>query len=185
MKKKVLFGTTLALGGILLFRSLKNKPRKAEPVKDFDLDRFLGKWYEIARFNYKFEENIDNVIARYSLNEDGTVKVLNSGYNFIKEKWEKAEGIAKFRGDKTTGALKVSFYGPFYEGYNVIAVDDAYNYALIAGRNLDYLWILSREKILPLAIKTEYLKLAELIGYNLNNLVWVNQDLVSPFEHAD
>lgn len=182
MKNKFLVGSALAIGGLILLRPFKNKPRKAEPVKDFDLNKYLGNWYEIARFDHRFEKHLDNVMAQYGLNDDGTIKVINSGYHKQKEKWEKAEGVAKFRGAKNIGALKVSFFGAIYEGYNVLAVDDDYNHALVAGRNLNYLWILSRQKILPQNIKDKYTKLAELIGYNIKNLIWVNHDAVSPFD---
>ena len=102
--------------------------------------------------------------------------VLNSGYNFVKKKWSKADGLAKFRGDKIVAALKVSFFGPFYSGYNVVALDENYQYALIAGKNLDYLWILSRTKTIPEDIKTKYLKIAEEIGYDTSKLIWVKHD---------
>ena len=94
-----------------------------------------------------------------------------------------ANGVAKFRGDKNTAALKVSFFGPFYSGYNVIALDDDYKYALVAGKSLDYLWILSREKSIPEDIKEEYLNIAQKIGYDTSKLIWVEHNKKSPFEN--
>ena len=185
MKKKVLLGTTIAMGAVMLLRAMKTKPRKAEPVKDFDLYNYLGNWYEIARLDHRFEKHMTNVIANYSVNRDGNVRVINSGYNPKKDKWEKAEGVAKFRGKEQEGALKVSFFSPIYEGYNIISIDDNYKYALIAGRNLEYLWILSREKSIPQNIKDNYLKLSELIGYNVAKLTWVTHDRQSPFEQKE
>ncbi len=85
-----------------------------------------------------------------------------------------ATGKAKFRGDKNVAALKVSFFGPFYSGYNVLAIDEEYQYALVAGKNLDYLWILSRTPSLPEVIKDRYLQLAKDIGYNTSDLLWVD-----------
>lgn len=152
------------------------KPETAKPIESFNLDKYLGKWYEIARFDYKFEKNLDNVTAEYSLKENGNVKVLNKGYNYIKNKWESAEGKAKFRGEKNTAALKVSFFGPFYSGYNVVAIDDDYRFALVAGESLDYLWILSRETTIPENIKNQYLQIAKDIGYDTTKLVWVKHD---------
>ena len=102
--------------------------------------------------------------------------VLNSGYNFVKKKWSKADGLAKFRGHKNVAALKVSFFGPFYFGYNVVALDENYQYALIAGKDLDYLWILSRTTTIPEDIKAKYLKIAEEIGYDTSKLIWVKHD---------
>jgi len=99
--------------------------------------------------------------------------VLNSGYNYKKNEWKKADGLAKFRGDKDIAALKVSFFGPFYAGYNVVALDENYQYALVAGKNLNYLWILSRTKNIPDEVKTNYLKIAKEIGYDTSKFIWV------------
>lgn len=165
---------TLAL--VFTFSACSSIPDKAEPVSNFDVEKYKGLWYEIARIDFKYEENMDNVTAQYSMNNDGSVKVLNSGYNYVKQEWEKAEGKAKFRGENNVGALKVSFFGPFYSGYNVIALDDEYQYAMVAGKNLDYLWILSRTKELPEDVKNNYLEKAKDIGYDINRLIWVRHD---------
>ena len=168
--------TVLSIGIVALLNSCSSIPKKAKGVENFDVNQYLGTWYEIARFDFRFEKDLDNVSAQYSLNEKGNVNVLNSGYNFIKKEWTKAEGLAKFRGDKNTAELKVSFFGPFYSGYNVISLDRNYQYALIAGKNLDYIWILSRTKEIPEEIKTKYLKLATEIGYDTSKLIWVKHD---------
>jgi apolipoprotein D and lipocalin family protein len=170
-----------ALALVLTFTACSSIPEKATPVSNFDVEKYKGLWYEIARIDFKHEKDMDNVTAQYSLNEDGTVKVFNSGYNYKKQEWQKAEGKAKFRGGKNVGALKVSFFGPFYSGYNVIALDDDYNYALIAGKNLDYLWILSRTKEIPLDIKSKYLEIASQIGYDTSRLTWVKHDKENPY----
>lgn len=156
----------VSIGLIALLNSCASIPKKAKVVENFDLDRYLGAWYEIARFDFRFERNLDNVSAQYSLNEGGNVIVLNSGYNYKKQEWKKAKGLAKFREEKDTAKLKVSFFGPFYAGYNVIALEKNYQYALVAGKNLKYLWILSRTKDIPEEVKTNYLKIAERIGYD-------------------
>src|SRR5512133_1532011 len=114
-------------------------PKGATAVKPFVKERYLGKWYEIARIDFKYERDLNNTTAEYSLNNNGTIKVDNKGYNTKKGKWVQAVGKAKFVGKENIGALKVSFFGPFYAGYNVIAIDDEYRYALIAGENLKYL----------------------------------------------
>ncbi|MDF3076674.1 MAG: hypothetical protein K0S09_563 [Sphingobacteriaceae bacterium] len=176
-------GVVLSLGALaVLSSSCANIPKRARAVSNFDINRYLGTWYEIARFDFRFEKNLDNTMAQYSLKDDGNVDVLNSGYNFKKNEWTKAKGTAKFRGDKTVAELKVSFFGPFYSGYNVIALDEDYKYALIAGKNLDYLWILSREKAIPDEIRARYLTLAQEIGYDTSKLIWVKHDRKSPFE---
>ncbi len=119
---------------------------------------------------------MNNTTANYSLNADGSVKVLNKGFNYVKKEWTEREGKAKFRGAKDVGALKVSFFGPFYSGYNVIALDKDYKYALVAGKNLDYLWILAREKTIPEAVKADFLAKAKAIGYDTNRLIWVEHN---------
>ncbi|HLW49429.1 MAG TPA: lipocalin family protein [Sphingobacteriaceae bacterium] len=160
----------------MLFHSCASIPENATPVQNFEVDKYLGTWYEIARFDFRFEKDLNNVSAQYSLDKNGNVEVLNSGYNFVKQEWEKAEGVAKFRGEKHIGALKVSFFGPFYSGYNVIALDEDYQYALVAGKDLDYLWILSRAKNIPEEVREEYLRIAANIGYDTSRLIWVEHD---------
>ena len=162
--------------GIFIFNSCSTIPKNAQAVKPFDKEKYLGKWFEIARLDFKFEKNLNNTTANYSLNDNGTIKVVNKGYNTKKEKWQDAEGKAKFVGDSNIAMLKVSFFGPFYAGYNVIAIDDDYKYALVAGRNLEYLWILSRETSIPENIKSDYLKVAKNIGYKTEDLIWVKHD---------
>lgn len=177
MKKQTrIVSLIVVIGIVILFNSCASIPQKTKPVENFEVNRYLGTWYEVARFDFRFEKDLDNTSANYTLDEKGNVIVLNSGYNFVKKKWSKADGLAKFRGDKNIAALKVSFFGPFYSGYNVIALDENYQYALIAGKSLDYLWILSRTKELPDEIKTEYLKVAEEIGYDTSRLIWVKHD---------
>jgi apolipoprotein D and lipocalin family protein len=151
-------------------------PDGAVAVSPFDKARYLGTWYEIARLDFKYERDLNNTTATYSLNPNRTIKVDNQGYNTKTSAWEQAIGKAKFVGEDNTAMLKVSFFGPFYAGYNVIALDDEYKYALIAGESLKYLWILSRETTVPDDIKARYLKIAEEIGYHTADLVWVIHD---------
>ena len=161
------------VGGIF---SCSTIPRGAVAVTPFDKDRYLGKWYEIARLDFKHEKNLNNVTAEYTLNDDGTIRVDNRGYHTKKDKWQQAIGKAKFVDDEDVAKLKVSFFGPFYSGYNVIALDDDYQYALVAGKNLKYLWILSRETEIPAGVRDNYLRIAEDIGYETDDLVWVEHN---------
>lgn len=161
---------------ILGLSSCDTIPENAKAVSPFVKEKYLGKWYEIARLDYKHEKNLNNTTAEYSIKDDGTIKVFNSGYNVKTKKWEEATGRAKFIADENVAMLKVSFFGPFYSGYNVVAIDPDYKYALVAGENLDYLWILSRERTIPAAIKEDYLNKAQMIGYNTSNLVWVKHN---------
>lgn len=151
-------------------------PKGAVAVTPFNKERYLGKWYEIARKDFKHERGLNNVTANYSINDNGTIKVDNQGYDPKKGEWQQAIGKAKFVKDENTAMLKVSFFGPFYAGYNVIAIDDEYKYALVAGQSLKYLWILSRETSVPEDIKENYLKIAQDIGYDTSDLVWVVHD---------
>lgn len=158
------------------FYSCKTIPERATAIQPFDKERYLGKWYEIARIDFKYERDLNNTTAKYSLNDNGSIKVDNQGYNTKKGEWNQAIGKAKFVGEENIAMLKVSFFGPFYSGYNVIAIDDEYKYALIAGESLKYLWILSRETNIPVEIKDKYLKIAEEIGYNTTDLIWVEHN---------
>lgn len=163
-------GPSLLLFSLFACRSI---PEGAQPVKDFRQEKYLGKWYEIARLDFRFEKNLNNTTAEYSLNPDGSIRVLNKGYNYRKQRPEQALGKAKKAGAASEGRLKVSFFGPFYAPYNVIAIDPDYRYALVAGKNLHYLWFLSRERTMPETIKKKYLQLAADIGYPVEELVWV------------
>lgn len=176
MKTKAILHKLATLFAALTITSCAVIPQGATAVKPFDKARYLGKWYEIARFDFRFEKDLNNVTAEYSQNDDGTIKVHNRGYNYIKKEWSEVFGKAKFAGDENTAMLKVSFFGPFYSPYNVIALDKDYQYALVTGKNLDYLWILSRKTTIPEDIKTEYLQLAQKIGFTTGNLVWVEHN---------
>jgi len=158
------------------FSSCVSIPKGAKAVRPFQKDKYLGTWYEIARFDFKFEKNLDHVTATYSLVNDKTIRVDNKGFDVKKRKWKESIGKAKLVGEANEGRLKVSFFGPFYAGYNVIAIDPEYKYALIAGNNLEYLWLLSREKTMPFQIKQQYLANAKALRYDTSRLIWTKQD---------
>lgn len=178
VKKLALSAGALAVaGGIAAWVLSRRKtiPEGVEAVSPFDLDRYLGKWYEIARFDYRFERGIDHATAKYSRNADGSIKVVNKGRKKSGKK-SKVIGKALPAGPENTGMLKVSFFGPFYAGYNVIAIDPQYQYALVAGQSRDYLWILSREKNIPETVREAYLQKARDLGFQVENLVWPEQE---------
>lgn len=166
----------LFLFSLFMLYSCATIPKGATAVKPFNKEKYLGKWYEIARLDFKFERNLNNTTAHYSIRKDGKIKVDNKGFNTKTKKWEQAIGKAKFVENEKIAKLKVSFFGPFYSGYNVIAIDTDYKYALIFGKNLKYMWILSRETTIPENIKNNYLQIAKDIGYNTNELIWVEHD---------
>lgn len=181
MNKKLYIKSLIALSalGIITFmfscKSVK-VPSDLKVVDNFEVKKYAGLWYEIARFDFKHEKDMDNVTANYSLNDDGSIKVVNKGYNFKDKEWKETEGKAKFVESENKGALKVSFFGPFYAGYNVVKLDKDYKYALIFGESKDYIWILSREKTIPTNIKNEYIEFAKNYGYDLSRLVWTKQE---------
>lgn len=171
-------GTAVVLAATLVLLSSCGStiPAGASAIKPFDVKRYAGKWYEIARLDFKYEKGLNNVTADYSLKEDGKIKVVNRGYDVKKKKSEEVTGKAKFVDARDEAKLKVSFFGPFYSGYNVIAIDPEYRYALVAGESLKYLWLLSRETTMPEDVKKEYLDKAKSLGYNVDDLVWVEHN---------
>ena len=178
MQKKKILLTAGAVGvGSLAYLALKNRKKSDDVtvVTPFDTMRYLGRWYEIARLDFRHEKNLDNTTAHYSLNKDNSIKVVNQGWNYVKEEWEVAEGKAKPR-KKNTGALKVSFWGPFYDEYNVVEITNDYQYALVFGKNTDYMWILSREKTMPEIVRQYFVLKAQSFGYNTDKLVWPEHD---------
>lgn len=166
----------ILLLSFLAFSSCQTIPEGAIAITPFEKEKYLGKWYEIARLDFKYEKDLNNTTAEYSIKDDGNIKVFNRGYNIKTNEWEEATGKAKFVGDEHVAMLKVSFFGPFYSGYNVIAIDPDYKYALVAGESLKYMWILSRQKTIPNDIKENYIQLAKKVGYNTSELVWVEHN---------
>ncbi len=174
--RNILF-VLIAIGiAVFVYSSCGSILKNATAVKPFDKEKYLGKWYEIARFDFKFERHLNNTTAEYSLNDNGTILVKNRGYHTIDKEWRESIGKAKFAKDDKTAMLKVSFFGPFYGGCNVIAIDDDYQYALVAGESLKYLWILSRETTIPEDVKENYRKIAQEVGYDTSELLWIEHD---------
>jgi len=142
------------------------------PVAALDLNRYLGEWYEIARFDHSFERGVEKAKANYTLNEDGTIKVVNSGIKDGKPK----TAIGKGKRTDTPALLRVSFFGPFYADYRVMMIDEGYTYALVGSGSADYLWMLSRTRDLPDSTKSELLSEAKRRGYDTDKLIWVKQE---------
>lgn len=135
-----------------------------------DLNRYLGRWYEVARFDHKFERGLTHCTAQYTLKEEGKIKVLNRGKK--DGEWDAAEGKAKTT--STPGLLRVSFFGPFYSDYRILMLDSDYSYALVGSGSDDYLWILSRTPGLPSVTRDKILIEAQRRGYDINKLIWVD-----------
>ena len=159
---------------VLLLGGCVGAPEHIQPVDGFELNKYLGTWYEIARLDHSFERGLEQVTANYSLRDDGGVKVINKGFNTIKSKWKQAEGKAYFVGEPYIGQLKVSFFGPFYGGYNIIELDKTnYQYSLVCGPNLSYLWILARDPQLDKAIVDKLVAKAKSLGFATDKLIYV------------
>tara|TARA_B100000929_G_scaffold179526_1_gene142206 strand:+ start:818 stop:1333 length:516 start_codon:yes stop_codon:yes gene_type:complete len=149
-------------------------PEGVTPVTGFESERYLGTWYEIARFDHSFEDGLSRVTATYSKREDGGIRVLNKGYDAATGEWDEAEGKAYFVSDETTGHLQVSFFGPFYASYVIAELDkDNYQYSLVTGPDRSYLWILARQPTLSQDVLDELLSKAKSLGYATDEFIWV------------
>jgi apolipoprotein D and lipocalin family protein len=148
-----------------------------EVVTGFDLDQYLGKWYEAARYPHRFEKDLVSVTADYSLNSDGTVKVLNRGYNPGTGLWEEVEGVAKMKSDPSAGWLKVSFFKPFYASYKILHLDEDYTEAIITGPTYNYLWILVREKDLSEKDLDRLIAKADGFGFDTQRLQIIDHSI--------
>jgi len=150
-------------------------PEKVKPVTGFELDKYLGTWYEVARLDHVFERGMDSISANYTLRDDGGVKVINKGFVTKKNKWKKAIGKAYFVGEQDVGHLKVAFFGPLYGSYVIFELDKKdYQYAFISGPNLSYLWFLSRTPEVSPELKELFIKRASEVGFNTNELIFVS-----------
>lgn len=140
-------------------------------VTNFNVNRYLGEWYEMARFDHRFERGLHQTKAQYTLRKDGKIDVLNSGTR--KGKLSRAKGVAKQT--DTPALLRVSFWGPFYSDYRVMLIDDDYQYALVGSGSDRYLWMLSRTPHITDATKALILAEAHRRGYDTSKLIWVDQ----------
>ncbi|MFT7558332.1 MAG: apolipoprotein D and lipocalin family protein [Flavobacteriales bacterium] len=150
-------------------------PDGIKPVDNFEVSRYLGTWYEIARLDHSFERGLQNVTAQYSTRADGGIKVMNRGFDVSLNEWSEAEGKAYFVGDKTIGHLKVSFFGPFYGSYIIFDLGEDYDYSLVTSSNKSYLWLLSRSPVMSEVKETELLKRITELGFDTKSLIFVKQ----------
>ena len=151
-------------------------PEGVRPVGQFDLNRYLGKWYEIARLDHSFERGLEKVTAEYSLRDDGGVRVVNRGFSAKDDKWKQAEGKAYFVRESNEGYLKVSFFGPFYGSYVVFELDqDNYQYAFVSGPDTSYLWFLSRTPVVSKQLMDRFVQRAKELGFDTDKLILVKQ----------
>ena len=155
------------------------KPEGVDAVKDFELERYLGKWFEIARLDHSFERGLNNISAEYSLRDDGGVKVINSGFSKEDNAWRQAEGKAYFVDHPDNGHLKVSFFGPFYGSYIIFELDKKnYQYAFVSGPNTSYLWLLSRTPTVEQKVLDKFKKRSQELGFDTSKLIYVEHDMI-------
>lgn len=168
MKKILLMISTLVLSGCL------GMPDSVKPVANFELDNYLGKWYEIARLDHSFERGLTQVTAEYSLRRDGGVLVLNRGFSQANNEWQEAEGKAYFVNSDLEGYLKVSFFGPFYGSYVVFELDEKdHQYAFISGPNTDYLWLLARTPSVEPEVIEKFIDMSQERGFDTSSIIFV------------
>jgi apolipoprotein D and lipocalin family protein len=152
-------------------------PQNVKPVDGFELNKYLGKWYEIARLDHSFERGLDNVTAEYFLRDDGGVKVINKGFLATENKWKEAEGKAYFVRDPQQGYLKVSFFGPFYGAYVVFELDkEAYQYTFVTSYDKSYLWLLARTPTVSDALLDQFVQRAAELGFETDKLIFPKQN---------
>ena len=170
---------------VLLLSGCLGMPRGINPVEEFELRRYTGTWYEIARLDHSFERGLEQVSAQYQLQDDGSVTVINRGFSPADNEWRQADGVAKFVDDPQLGYLKVSFFGPFYGSYVVFALGEPsiasdgrvgqYQYAFVSGPNSDYLWLLARNKSVAPAVLSDFKQQAQAAGFDISQLIMVKQ----------
>jgi apolipoprotein D and lipocalin family protein len=166
--KRILTLLLLSLSGCV------GVPENVTPVSNFNLERYLGKWCEIARLDHPFERGLTRVTADYSLREDGGVRVLNRGYSEKEAKWKEVEGKAYLVNQPDQGYLKVSFFGPFYSSYVIFLLDyEGYQYSLVCGPDKSYLWILARGTEIGDDLKNVLIERAAALGFDTSKLIFV------------
>jgi apolipoprotein D and lipocalin family protein len=173
---KTLIAVAAAAGVVGIAYALwpKKKIPASAIVDPFDKEKYLGKWNEVARLPNLIEKDLRNLTEEYTLNEDGTIKVVNRAFNAVKNKPVEATGTIKFKGVATRGQLEVAYYLPIYLDYNILDIDENYQYALVSGSGMGYLWLLSRESSMPEEMKQRFLHKATELGFEISKLEWMD-----------
>ena len=166
----------ILLISVLFLSACTSVPKGLSPVQNFDKSRYLGTWYEIARLDHSFERGLDQITATYTLQDDGGIAVLNRGFHISDGVWNEANGKAYFVESETIGHLKVSFFGPFYASYVIMALDPEYQWALVTGPNRDYFWILSRHPNMEDDNLASLVQTAREEGFAVDELIFVKHD---------
>ena len=168
-------GLTFLVALAVLIAGCTGRPDGVEPVSPFDIERYEGVWHEIMRLDHSFERGLTNVTATYTLRDDGSVGVLNRGFDRKTCRWKEADGVAQFQKEKTVASLSVTFFWPFAGGYHVFALDQQdYGWALISGPSRSYLWILARQPELSADIRNRLVDKAHSLGFPVDELILVD-----------
>ncbi len=154
-------------------------PEGVKPVENFNLNKYQGKWYEIARLDHSFERGLEQVTAQYQLMPNGYVKVTNRGFSTKENSWDVATGKAKFVDREDIGFLKVSFFGPFYGSYVIFNLDEQYQHSFVAGPNTSYLWLLSRTPNPDKAVINRFLTMSKELGFDTKTIIFPKHKLAS------
>jgi apolipoprotein D and lipocalin family protein len=174
-------GPILAGGLLASGAGCASIPSGLEAVKGFEVERYMGTWYEIARLDHSFERNLTKVTAEYTLKKNGRVKVVNRGFDKRRGRWRAIKGTARFAGDRTGGRLKVTFFWPFWGAYNIIALDQKdYRYAVVTGPSRSYLWILCRDQKMDEALLADLVLKARQWGFDTDRLVYLEPNARPP-----
>jgi apolipoprotein D and lipocalin family protein len=161
-----------------IFRTSTNLPDGINPINNFELEKYLGLWYEIGRIDNSFEKGLYNVTAEYSLKDKGKyIEVKNSGVSTKKNKTRMSIGKACFvsKDEQNIGHLKVSFFGPFYSSYIIFHLEPDYSVSLVCGSSRDYCWLLSRNKTLTEDELTKYQEIIKANGFDLDKFVYTQK----------
>ena len=164
-----------AIMAVLLVSACTDKPPGIEPIRPFDINRYLGGWFEIMRLDHSFERGLTNVTATYTARNDGSIKVANRGFNRSTCRWKDAEGTAVFQGARDTASLSVTFFWPFAAGYHVFELDQQdYRWALVSGPSRSYLWLLARQPDLAPEVRNALVAKAKALGFAVDQLTLVD-----------
>lgn len=167
----------LVISGALLLSGCLGMPRTVHSVTGFELNRYLGKWYEIARLDHSFERGLSHVSAEYTVRKDGGIEVINRGFAQAENKWKEVKGKAYFVGDQAEGYLKVSFFGPFYGSYVIFELErENYQYAFVCGPTTKYLWLLARTPTVQPEVIEKFIAMAQTRGFKTEDLIFPQQN---------
>ncbi|MDP2562150.1 lipocalin family protein [Psychrobium sp. 1_MG-2023] len=147
-------------------------PDGVSPVKNFNLEKYQGKWFEIARLDHSFERGLEQITAQYTIKQNGDVEVINRGFSTADKQWQQATGVAKFVETSDIGYLKVSFFRPFYGSYIIFGLDDDYQHAFVSGPDTSYLWFLSRTTTPPPKVMQQFITQASALGFDVDKLIY-------------